>query len=266
MKTISIINLKGGVGKTVTTVNMAAILAAEHGKWVLVIDADPQANTTAFFNCCGEECDSMAEIMSGDADYIYDYICHTRLKNVSCVPADISLIEADIASVRTGGGTKKLSGFLELVDEANASFADAGEDIVADYVIIDCPPSFTAASVAALAASDYVIIPVKIDAFALSGLRELLGQIEGIKKTCPEIKIAGILVTMWRKSPAVAQGEELLRAAGLPVFKTHIRHSEKVVESTFSRNPLLEYSPRSSASRDYCAFVAEFLKGSEVNG
>ncbi len=128
-------------------------------------------------------------------------------------------------------------------------------------VLIDCPPSFTAASVAAIAASDDVIIPVKVDAFSVSGMRELLTQISGVRGICPGIRTAGILVTMWHNSPAVVQGEALLRDSGVPVFRTVIRRSDKVDESTFARQPLNEYSRYSSAGRDYRALVAEYLEG-----
>ena len=173
MKTISIVNLKGGVGKTVTTVNMAAILAEDYGKKVLVIDADPQANASHFYGI-GEDANTIACIMDGLADDPYDCIYCTAHEGVDIVPSDISLITADIASVRKGVGAGRLRDFLDVIDEDART---SGEATVYDVVLIDCPPSFTAASVAAIAASDDVIIPVKVDAFSVSGIRELLTQI-----------------------------------------------------------------------------------------
>lgn len=260
MKVISIINLKGGVGKTVTAVNMAAILAGEHGKRVLVIDADPQANATRFFGLNGDDCNTIAGIMNGDADYPYDFIYETKLEGVSCIPSEISLIEADIASVKEGGSVKRLRGFCEAIEEDNQYLAKNGEAPEFDFTIIDCPPSFTAASVAAIAASDEIIIPVKIDAFALDGMAELVKQVEGVKQIRPQIRIAGALITMWHNCPAVIEGEALLRKTGLPVFRQNIRRSDKVDESTFMRQPLEEYSRQSAAGRDYRAFVAEYLE------
>lgn len=266
METISIVNLKGGVGKTVTAINMAAQLAAA-GKKVLVIDADPQANASAFLMTepANDLC-TLAGIMSGEVDYIYDAIYDTCIDNVQCVPSDISLIEEDIASVRNGGSVKRLGDFIEGLAFDNESSIELDEGIVFDYVLIDCPPSFTAASVAAIAASDSVIIPVKIDAFSVSGMRELLAQIDGVRRIKSGVTVAGILVTMWHNAPAVVQGEELLRKSSIPVFKTHIRRSDKVDESTFARQPLSVYSKTSSAGRDYESFVAEFLKGGARNG
>ena len=260
MRTISIVNLKGGVGKTVTSINMAAILAGEYNKKVLVIDADPQANATRFFGLEGKECNTISGIMNGEADYVYDYIYETKIPNISCVPSDISLIEADISSIRTGGGANMLRGFLEALEDDNKLALEFNEEPDCDYCIIDCPPSFTAASVAAIAASDDVIIPIKIDAFALDGMRELIAQIDSVKMIRSSIRIAGVLVTMWHKCPAVVQGEELLRSSMLPIFTTHIRRSDKVDESTFTRQALEQYSKYCAAAADYRRFVAEYLE------
>ena len=258
MKTISIVNLKGGVGKTVTTINMAAVLASIYDKQVLVMDADPQANATRFYGLDGKECNTMTSILACEVDYYPDYIYNTKHQNVFCVPADISLIEADISSIRVGGAINALSDFIDAIKTDN-EFADDNGEKPFDYCLIDCPPSFTAASVAAIAASDEIIIPIKIDAFAIDGMRELMKQIESVRTIRPGIKIAGVLVTMWHKSAAVVQGEELLRNARLPVFETHIRRSDKVDESTFTRMPLEEYSKTCAAAADYRRFVAEYL-------
>ncbi|PKM71487.1 MAG: hypothetical protein CVU91_13460 [Firmicutes bacterium HGW-Firmicutes-16] len=258
MKTISIVNLKGGVGKTVTTVNMAAILAGDHGNKVLVIDADPQANATRFFGLNGSECNTIAGIMTGECDYIPEYIYDTSIDNVHCVPSEISLIESDIASIRTGNGIKALSNFLDAVKDDNKVAEDFGETPF-DFTLIDCPPSFTAASVAAIYASDEVIIPIKIDAFALDGMYELMKQIDSVRAIRPGIKIAGVLVTMWHNCPAVVQGEDFLRKSRLSVYQTHIRRSDKVDESTFARQSLDEYSRNCAATVDYHRFVKEYL-------
>lgn len=263
MRVISIINLKGGVGKTTTAVNMAAILAGEHGKHCIVIDADPQANATQFFGLKGEECSTLSGILDGCGDCIDDYIYDTNVSGVKCVPADIDLIDCDIASVRSpeGGSVKALRNFCDVVREDNAYAESMGTGDAVDFVIIDCPPSFTAASVAAIYASDDVIIPVKIDAFAVSGLRQLLAQIGGVQSIQPGIRIAGVLITMRHNAPAVVQGEALLRGSRIPVFSTHIRRSDKVDESTFAARPLGDYSRNSAAGVDYRRFVNEYIEG-----
>lgn len=261
MRTISIVNLKGGVGKTVTSVNMAAILAA-HGKRVLLIDADAQANSTKFLGLKGSECSSLAEIIHGECGCWTDWVYATSIVRVECVPASIDLIEADISSVRESSNVNAVAEFLEAIEEDEAAGAVSGCVVEPyDFCVIDCPPSFTASSVAAIAASDDIIIPVKIDAFALDGLNELVAQIDGVRSIKPGIRIAGVLVTMWHNCPACVQGEELLRSRAVPVFRQHVRRSDKVDESTFARQPLIEYSPNCGPACDYKAFVAEYLEG-----
>lgn len=261
MRTISIVNLKGGVGKTVTSVNMAAILAAA-GKRVLLIDADAQANSTKFLGLKGSECSSLAEIIHGDAGCWTDWVYATRIDGVECVPASIELIEADIASVLKFNNSDAIVDFIEEIEEDERLGIEAGCVVEPyDFCIIDCPPSFTASSVAAIAASDDIIIPVKIDAFALDGLNELVAQIDGVRSIKPGIRIAGVLVTMWHNCPACVQGEQLLRSRAVPVFRQHIRRSDKVDESTFAKKPLIEYSPNCGPACDYKGFVAEYLEG-----
>lgn len=261
MRTISIVNLKGGVGKTVTAVNMAAVLA-ESGKRVLVIDADAQANSTRFMGLRGSKCKSLADVLSGEYGGWTDCVYATGVDGVECVPASIKLIEADIASVRKFNNSDAIVDFLDEIEEDERIGIEAGAPIAPyDFCVIDCPPSFTASSVAAIAASDDVIIPVKIDAFALDGLNELVAQIDGVKSIRPQIRIAGVLVTMWHNCPACAQGEELLRGRAVPCFRTHIRRSDKVDESTFARVPLTEYSANCAAAVDYKRFVGEYLEG-----
>jgi len=264
MRTISVINLKGGVGKTITTVNMAAAMAAR-GLRVLVIDADAQANTTRFFGLKPTECSSLSEILKGFGGCWYDFVYATNCDGVDMVPGSIDLIEADIASVQDGGAAGTITDFLDAIEEdADTARKDGNPNFIDyDFVIIDCPPSFTASSVAAIAASDDVIIPVKIDAFALEGLSELTKQIDGLRSIRPNVRIAGVLVTMWHNCDVCVQGEELLHSAAMPMFRQHIRRCDKVDQSTFEKLPLAKCSPNCAAAIDYKAFTAEYLEGVE---
>lgn len=261
MRTISVINLKGGVGKTITTVNMAASMAAS-GLHVLVVDADAQANTTRFFGLNPPDCNTLSSVLRGDGEVWNEYVYDTNCDGVEIVPASIDLIEADIASVQGGNAAKCITSFISSIEE-DERFEKAEEMPcnVFDYCIVDCPPSFTASSVAAIAASDDVIIPVKLDKFAIDGLAELTAQIDGVRSIKPKIRIAGILVTMWHNCDVCTQGEQLLRDAALPVFRRHIRRCDKVDVSTFARQSLTRLSPNCAAAVDYKAFTAEYLEG-----
>ncbi len=270
MRTTAIINLKGGVGKTTTVINMAAILA-EAGKTVLCIDGDPQANLTQFygFRDPDKTLDStLAQLLNLDAegrsDWAEDYVLETAVPGISLVPASIDLINADFVSAMRFGAVsiKAISDLLYNlnVDAWNDAGVPEGGVDAFDFVLIDCPPSFTAASVAALYAADDVIIPVEADLFSVTGLTTLLAQINSIRRFKPAIRVAGALITTWHNTAACIQGECALRGSAVPVFRQTIRRSDKVTESIFAGQALQAYSPQSAAGRDYRAFVAEYLE------
>ncbi len=269
MNTVSIINLKGGTGKTQTVINMASILA-EQGKEVLCIDADPQANLTQFYGFRDPEKlidNTLAQLLDvrseGRSDLAEDYVLQTPFAGISLVPASIDLINADIASIKRGGAVRAIQDLLDNLNEDAWVEARVPEEQVDafDFVLIDCPPSFTAASVAAIYASDDVIVPVEADLFSITGLTTLLAQINSVRRIQPRVRVAGALITKWHNTPACIQGEAALRASAVPIFRQTIRRSDKVTEAIFSGQSLQAYSPQSAAGRDYRAFVAEYLEG-----
>ena len=254
MRTTAILNLKGGVAKTTTAVNMAAILARDYQSRVLLIDADSQCNTTEFFGADPTD-GNLAGLLrhaKGNTDPVIlaaDCIQHTRFQNVDILPGDESLMDMDLSQVKLG--------------TANANILRALAEVVAglyDYILIDCPPAFNAASAAALIAADDVIIPIKLDAFSLRGMGNLMRQIKNMRQINPKLRLAGCLPTMWYRNPQITDAETQLRHAGLPVFH-HIRRSDKVDDMTFRQDPLLVTSPNSGAGVDYRRFVAEYVKG-----
>lgn len=270
MRTIPVINIKGGVGKTTTVANMAAVLS-ELGKTVLVIDGDPQCNATQFYGVRDPEktCDcTLAQLLDLDApgrsDCVEDYVIPTQDPNIWLLPGSIDLINADVGSMMSAEGRISVKAISDLLDELNrdawieAGVPEGGADAF-DFVLVDCPPSFTAASVAAIYAADDVLIPVEPDLFSIIGLTTLLAQINTVRRVKPQIR-AKALITKFHKSPACVQGEAALRASGVPVYDTVIRRSEKVTESIFQMQSLQAYSPQSAAGRDYRAFVAEYLR------
>lgn len=257
MKAISVLNLKGGVGKTVTAVNMAHILAAEHSKRVLLVDCDSQCNASEFFGLSQQQYalggpTTLTDVLLGECEPYYGDVVHpTGFDRLDMIPASDGLMDLDmshIADSRVNGRC------LAEICEAIA------EDDSYDFVIFDCPPAFNAASAAALLASDEVVVPIKLDAFSVRGLANVTRQIENIRRINPEIRVAGALVTMWRNTPVVVDAEQSLRSCALiPVFETVIRRTDKVDEMTFERQPIAVYSPRSAAGYDYRAWVQEYL-------
>lgn len=242
-------NFKGGVGKTTTVVNMAAILARDYGKRVIVIDADPQANATDFFKL--RDRDGLFEWYSDpDPGDPLAYIQNTDVPGVSLVPSNVALVNIAIDDAYG-------SGSIQTIAELCQAFAD-GTD--ADFVLIDCPTGFCSLSCAALYASEDVIIPVKPDRFSVVGLTEVVAQIRSLRRINPNSHVAGALITMWHNSESVNKGTTALRDQhDVPVFHTVIRRTDKVDESIYAQITLDEWSPYSSAGRDYKAFVAEYL-------
>ena len=266
MRTTAFFNLKGGTGKSTTVINMAAILA-EKGKRVLVIDADPQANSSMFYGFLEDpQRQSLAQLLDTDAegrsDIADDYVYDTPTEGVRLLPASIDLIGADIASIQRGGRVKAIRDLLDNLNEdawIETGVPEDGADAF-DFCLIDCPPSFTAASVAAIYACDDIVIPVEMDLFGIFGMTTLMKQVASVRKIQPRVRVAGALITKWHNSPACVQGEAALRGSGVPVFRQTIRRSEKVTESLLYRQSLQAYSPQSAAGRDYRAFVEEYLE------
>lgn len=257
MKTICVMNLKGGVGKTVTADNMAAILAADHSKRVLLVDADHQGNTSRFFGA-DQTGDTLREVLLGSNEpYWPEVVQGAGLEGLDILPADISLAELDTGAAQSiGAGLYRLREFLSAVREDNAY----------DYCVIDMPPAFSFAARAALIAADEVVVPMKLDAFSVDGMAELLRQIASMRKVNPALRLGGVLITMWHNVDVIRQAEAILRKSAVPVYKTVIRRTDRVDESTFTRQPIHVYSPRSAACMDYRAFVREYLRGGPSNG
>ena len=253
IRTTAILNLKGGVAKTTTAINMAAILARDHRKRVLLIDGDSQCNTTEFFGA--ESGGNLADILRNaryydePGPYAASYIQGTHYDRIHILPGDETLMDMDLSKVEQGTVNSNVLRYL--VEEVKEQY---------DYILIDCPPAFNAASAAALIAADDVIIPIKLDAFSLRGMGNLMRQIKNMRRINPRLRVAGLLPTMWYKDSQIQEAEQQLRAAGLSVFH-HIRRSDKVDKMTFQQEALLISSPNSAAGVDYRKFVAEYVRG-----
>ena len=250
MKTIAIVNLKGGVGKTVTAVNVAAILATEYNQRVLLIDADPQANATQSLLPPGEY-NTLAGLLTIPDAYYDDLLYPSGIRGLDVLPADDELRSLDLALLQGEQPNRQaIRGLRDVLEEDDAY----------DTVVIDCPATLSVSCAASIAASTDVVIPIKLDGYSLRGMNELTAQIDRLRSIYPDVHVAGCLPTMWYRSDTVEQGERLLREqAPVHVFASHIRRSPKVDESTWTGEPVVSWSPRSAAAQDYRAFVAEFL-------
>ena len=196
MKTIAIVNLKGGVGKTVTAVNVAAILATEYDRRVLLIDADPQANATQSLLPPGEY-NTLAGLLMG-AELHYELLTYpSSIRDLDVLPADDELRNLDVDVLQ--GGRPNLGAIRDLRDAMD-------EDEAYDVIVIDCPPALSPACAAAIAASTDVVIPIKVDAYSVRGMNELTAQIDRLRSIYPDVHVAGCLPTMWYRSDTVEQG------------------------------------------------------------
>lgn len=252
MKTIAIMNNKGGVGKTVTAINLADILVRDYRKRVVLADCDGQMNLTRFFlpefdleNSC-----TVADVLTGTHEpYWRENLVELR-PGLELLPGSTALYDLDLLAIRDGlRDTHALKRFREAVYE----------DGETDYFIFDCPPGYTLSSVSALLAADQVVVPLVIDGFSIHGMMDMKAQLGSLQRAAPEI--AGVLVLQFRNSEVVKQGVELIRQMELPMFRTAIRRTEKIPESTFEGQPIVLYSPGSAAAQDYRRWVREYLGG-----
>lgn len=258
-KVISIMNSKGGVGKTITAANMAQILASEYGHRVLAIDLDPQADLTALLGLpvpMGDhvELEAMSgafDLLTGAEAYPENMIYPTRYTGLDLVPSCSQMLVLGLTSA--DDCTKRLSDFIAAISEMDNPY---------HFVVIDCPPAFSGPSAAAIYCSDDVIIPTKLDYFGHKAAQFILEQIDIIASTSERELLPSVLVTMWHNSEVCKQGLVVLEDALLEnvlLYPAMIRRSDKVDESTYYGQALGEYSRFSSAGRDYRDFVAQFL-------
>lgn len=249
MRTYAIVNRKGGVGKTTTAVNLAYVLATSCHLRVLLVDADGQANATQILLPRGEY-DGLGALLRGLAVCYNELTVHTDVDGLDVLPASEDLWALDL---QDNVGKIRYSGIMQMRDNLE-------EDGAYDVMIIDCPPNLSVACISAILASDAIIIPVLSDACSATGVADLVDQIDSLRYIRPEIRVAGVLVNQWHRSPVVEDAAAYLREDGrVPVYDTVIRRTDKVPESSWARMAVQQWSPWCSAARDYRAWAAELV-------
>lgn len=254
MEVITIANQKGGIGKTTTATTMASILR-ERGFRTLLIDADPQRNSSAVYSAKSEGVATLYDALAANPRMkLSETVQHT--KNGDIVASDKLMRDADI---------------IFLQDSTNGIFRlqEALEDVEDDYdyVIIDTNPTIDRIMYNALVAADKVIIPTSAALFGVMGLNDLIETIIAVKKRSNQkLKVEGILIVAFKGHTNFAKSvkgqlEKFASDIGTKIFKTPIRASIKVEESQASLMPLNKYAPKCTSAEDYQAFMDEFLEG-----
>jgi chromosome partitioning protein len=250
MRTIAVINLKGGVAKTTSSINIAYILN-QKGYRVLLVDNDKQGDCSRGMNRRTQEGPGIDRIMVERKPDMTSLIQKTDYENLDIITANLNLLTAnmEVTMDRVRPQQTRLKNALRQVQEEY------------DFCVIDNAPDINVSVINALTAADDVLIPVEVDDNTTEGMNELIDQIEEIKSELnPDLKNVRCFVSKYNKyNEAHSQGAEVIRE-WYPTMKTMIRNSLAVAKSTYARTPVALYSKRSAAAEDYQTLVDEYLQ------
>ncbi len=253
-KIISIINQKGGVGKTTTVINLAAGLSMK-GKKILVIDLDPQGNATTglgLSNTASSDT-TIYSVLNGNKK-IFEVIQQTSFENLNLITSNVDLSGLE---VETAGDSRRA---FKLKDELASILNDSRASY--DYILIDCPPSLSLLTIMALVASDALVVPLQTEFFALEGLTQLMKTIERVKNNLnPELSIRGILLTMYDRRNKLS-GEVEREARNYfkeKVYQSVVPRNVRLSEAPSHGVPVLIYDKSCPGSKSYFNFTEEFL-------
>lgn len=242
---VAVLNQKGGVGKTTTVLNLSAYLA-KAGRSVLVVDLDPQGNTTSGFGLDKHSLDStLYDVLFLNAD-LSSALRRVTIENILVLPANARLASAEV----------------DLVDKPNREsvLKNAIKGLEYDYILIDCPPSLGLLTINALTAASDILIPVQTEYYAMEGLSQLLSVVQEVKKGLnPDLKLLGVVLTMYdgRTSLADQVKEEIKKHFGSKVFKTVIPRNVRLAEAPSFGKTILEHDGWSKGAKAYKALAKE---------
>lgn len=250
-KSYAIFNQKGGVGKTTTNINLGACLARK-GKRVLLVDIDPQGNTTSGLGLVKRELrDTLYEALTMEEYDVHKAVYHTKTKNLNIIPASVDLSGAEVELIQIFGREILLRNVLAQVKDEY------------DFIFIDCPPSLGLLTVNALVAADGVIIPIQCEFYALEGVSQLMKTVELVRREMNRnLQITGVILSMFdgRTNLGLQVVQEVKRFFGNKVFKTVIPKNVRLAEAPSYGLSIVDYDPSSKGAKAYKKLADEFVQ------
>jgi chromosome partitioning protein len=253
---ITIANQKGGVGKTTTAINLSAAIA-ERGKRTLLIDLDPQANSTIAFYNSGEIPASMFDVLSENRVLMASVVKSTKYPMLFLGPGRLSLAKLE----------QVLAGQFDAPYRLKDALAPVLKDY--DYIVLDTPPSLGILTVNALVASTHLIVPIQAAYFAIEGTDDLLETYERIRmRPNPQLKMLGVVITLFDKRTNISRDThgQIKSVFGETLFKTKISKNVRLEESPAYKETVLSFAPKSTGAQEYKKLAGEVVERVEENG